>query len=86
MVDPDKPKKCKVGITKNPDNRLRSYRTASPQCYFEEIYNIPDKIHEKNLLYELSGAFIVDHEYIHADPKLIKNIVESYFDDNDIDY
>ena len=34
MVDPDKPDKCKLGITTDPSSRIKAYKTAAPNCYF----------------------------------------------------
>jgi hypothetical protein len=84
MVDPDKPNKCKLGITKDPHNRIRSYRTANPNCYFLVVYTIPDKIHEKKILDLLKDRFRVQSEYVHCHPNLVKNIVECYLNDNNI--
>ena len=86
MVDPDKPNKCKLGITNNPYNRIRAYKTANPNCYFLATYTIPDKIHERRILDLLKDRFTVHREYVHCHPDLVKNIVESYFIDNDIEY
>lgn len=79
LVDPDKPNRCKLGITKNPKQRLKSYQTANPQCFFESVYTIPDKIHEKKLLDILNDCFRVNREYVHANPSIVKNIIEGYF-------
>lgn len=83
MVDPDKPNKCKIGITKDYTNRIRSYRTAAPQCYFHSVYNIDAsvKLHEKRILSILSEIVTVDREYVHCDPTIVQNIVEGYFCD-----
>lgn len=86
LVDPDKKNRCKIGITINPDQRLRAYRTANPDCYFLKVYTIPHKDHEKEILRLLKNVFTVRSEYIHGSPKFIQNIIEGYFDDNDIDY
>jgi hypothetical protein len=81
LVDPDKKNAHKVGITRNPDQRLRSYRTAAPGCYFLNTYVIPDKKHEKNILYELNGAFRVEREMVHGPLSIIQNIIEGYLQD-----
>lgn len=86
LVDPDKIGRCKIGITKNPDERIRSYRTANPDCYFKKIYSIPDKIHEKRILSLLKNVFTVRSEYVYCSPNIAQNIIEGYFDDNDIQY
>lgn len=86
LVDPDKPSKCKVGITKNPDQRIKAYRTANPECFFSVVYSIPDKRHEKQVISLLKEIFTVRSEYIHSSPKLVQNIIEGYLDDNDIQY
>lgn len=86
LVDPDKPMKCKVGITKNPEQRIRPYRTSNPDCYFSVVYEIPDKIHEKYILELVKSIFTVKSEYIHGSPKIIQNVIEGYFDDREIDY
>ena len=86
LIDPDKPRKTKVGITKNPNRRIKSYRTSAPGCFFKKIYEIPDKIHEKKILNELRAVFRVQSEYVHCHPDLVQNIIESYLDDNDIPF
>lgn len=86
LLDPDKPTKTKVGISKNLDNRLKTYRTAAPQATFLATYTIPDKIHEKKILDLLKDRFMVMSEYVHCPPQLVQNIVEGYFTDNDISY
>lgn len=86
LVDPDKPERCKIGITKNPDQRIRAYRTANPDCYFLEVYELPHKSHEKRILDMLRGVFTVRSEYIHGNPKTIQSMIECYFDECGIDY
>jgi hypothetical protein len=87
LVDPDKENKTKLGITKNPQQRIKAYRTAAPSCYFKKIYKIPHKSHEKRILEEIrSAGFSVHSEYVHAHSDLIQNIVESYLDDKNIQY
>jgi len=86
MVDPDKPFRCKLGITRNPQQRIRAYKTANPQCYFFSLYEIPDSQHERRILSLLKERFVVRREYVHCRPELVKNIVESYFLDNSIVY
>ena len=86
LVDPDKPNKCKLGITKNEKQRIRAYRTAAPQCYYYSIYDNVEKIHEKKILDLLKDRFIVDREYIHCHPKIVQRIIEGYFTDKDIDF
>lgn len=84
LVDPDKQNTHKVGITKNPAQRLKNYRTAAPNSYFHSTYPIPDKIHEKNILYHLSGAFRVEREVVHGPLSIIQNIVEGYLTDHEL--
>ena len=86
MVDPDKEHKCKVGITKNPQQRIKPYRTSNPDCFFKVVYTIPHKRHEKEILNLLKMACTVKSEYIHGSPNIVQNIIEGYFDDHDIDY
>lgn len=86
MVDPDKPTKCKVGITKNPSQRIKAYKTAAPQCYFQRVYSNIEIVHERKILDLLKDVATVQSEYVHFHPKLVQNIVEGYFDDNDIIY
>jgi len=86
MVDPDKPNKCKLGITEDPNTRIKAYKTANPNCYFLMTYSIPDKTHEKRILNLLKDRFTVKREYVHCHPNLVKNIVEGYFTDNNIDW
>jgi hypothetical protein len=81
LVDPDKPTKCKVGITKDPSQRIKAYRTAAPSCYFLKVYKNIDKTDEKKLLSLFKDIAKVESEYVHFPPELIKNIVESYFDE-----
>lgn len=84
LVDPDKNGVYKVGITTNPDQRLRSYRTAAPQAFFSSIYQIPHKKHEKRIFYELSGAFRMDGETVRGPLSIITNIIEGYLRDQSI--
>ena len=86
MVDPDKPTKCKIGITTNPDQRLRTYRTAAPQAVYLKLYKVPEKYHERCVLELLKDRFRVDSEFVHCHPKLVQNIVEGYLDDKGISY
>lgn len=86
LVDPDKSNRCKIGITKNPGQRIKPYRTANPDCYFKIIYTIPDKIHEKRIHELFRTAFTVKSEYVYCSPNIAQNIIEMYFDDNGIDY
>lgn len=84
MIDPDKPKVCKLGITKNPIQRLSTYRTAAPNCYFLETYKINDKCHEKKILTLLKDIVTVRSEVVYCDPAFVKNVVEGYMSDNDV--
>jgi hypothetical protein len=81
LLDPDKPNFSKVGITINIPNRLKAYRTASPNCSFYKTYPINDKIHEKKILSILKDIFTVRSEYIHCNPRIVNNIIESYLND-----
>lgn len=81
LTDPDKPHRCKVGITKKPDQRIRAYKTANPQCKFSFIREIPHKRIEKEVLYHLKGVFRVDSEYVWSNPTIVQNIIEGLFDD-----
>jgi hypothetical protein len=85
LVDPDKPTKTKLGITKNPQTRIKAYKTAAPSCYFLAVYPLPDQSHEKKILNLLRDRFKVQSEYVHCHPELIKNIVEGYLVDNQLD-
>jgi hypothetical protein len=86
LTDPDKTHVTKIGITTNPDNRLRAYRTAAPNCFFSGLYVLPNKLHEKRILDIMRDRFTVTSEVVRCNPQLVKNIVEGYFVDNDIDY
>jgi len=86
LVDPDKPKKCKLGITINPKQRLRAYRTAAPSCYFKKLYPNFNRVHERPILDVMRDVAMVQSEYVHFHPDLVQNIVEAYFDDNNITY
>jgi len=81
LVDPDKPNKCKLGITKDTAQRIVAYRTAAPQCSFVKVYNNVEKFHEKKILDILKDTFRVDREYVHCNPLLVKNIIDNYFED-----
>lgn len=87
LLDPDKKDRCKVGITKNPKQRLSSYRTANPDCYYDVVYMIPDSNHhEKEILSLLKDVCIVKSEYIHGVVSVVRNIIEGYFDDCKLDW
>ena len=81
LNDPDKPTRCKIGITINPEQRIRAYRTANPQCKFSYITEIENKRFEKEVLYHLKGQFRVDSEYVHCNPIIVQNIVEGLVTD-----
>lgn len=85
MVDPDKTNRCKVGISKDPDKRIKAYRTAQPQCYFLTIYKDVESTHEKKILELLKDVARVDREYVHYHPEMVKNIIDGYFVDLDIE-
>lgn len=84
LRDPDKPHRTKLGITKDPPRRLRAYRTAAPSCVYLVVYEIPDRKIEKRILDLLRDRFMVQSEYVHCEPEIVKNIVEGYFVDYDI--
>lgn len=84
MLDPDKPNRCKVGITKNILGRLRAYRTAAPNCKFVRVYNIPARYHESRLLDLLRDVTTVHNEYVHASPDLVIRVVEGYLKDQNL--
>ena len=84
MVDPDKPNRCKVGITKNPDQRIRPYRTANPKCYFLKLWDVPHRVYEKQVLEEISHGFTVDREYVYCPPTLVQNIIEGFLVDRGV--
>ena len=84
LSDSDRSNGHKVGITVNPDQRLRTYRTQSPGCTFHAIYPIPDKSIETKLLYELSGAFKTVREVVYGPLSIIQNIVEGYLEEHDL--
>lgn len=86
MVDPDKTDRVKLGVTKNPDQRLQAYRTSNPSCYYHALYRDIPLIHEKRILDEFRGMFKVQSEYVHCSAKLSQNIVEGYFEDHGIEY
>jgi len=85
-MDPDKPNKCKVGVTKNETQRIKAYKTAAPNCYFLKVYENVDKKHEKRILEELRGVAKVQSEYVHCSPQFVQNVVESYFTDNNVEF
>ena len=86
LNDPDKPNHCKVGITSNPYQRIRSYRTAAPNAKFYKLYDIPHRIHEKKILELIKESTIpVRSEYVGASPFFISRIIDGYMIDNDLD-
>lgn len=84
LRDPHKTNFTKVGITRDPASRIRSYQTASPQCGYQAVYALPHRRHEKKILELLKDIAHVDREVVHLPPQLVQNIVEGYFQDNDI--
>ena len=86
LIDPHKPDYCKLGITKDPEQRIKAYRTAAPDCYFKKIYEIPDIRHERKILDLLRESFKVNREYVHCNPIIVQNIIEGYITDVDIEY
>lgn len=85
MVDPDKPNKCKLGISDKPYQRIRAYKTAAPKCYFLKVYKNIEKHHEKRILDLIKDIAKVESEYVHYPPQLVQNIVEGYFTDNNVE-
>ena len=79
LVDPDRPTKCKLGVTRDETKRIRAYRTSSPQCYFLKVYKDIDIKHEKRILDIMRELFIVDREYVHCHPDIVVRIVDEYF-------
>lgn len=86
MLDPDKPNMCKLGITSNPEQRLRNYKTAAPRCTFVKIYNIPEKRHERKILDIFKDIVSVQREVVHCSPDFAQRIIEGYLTDNNIEY
>ena len=86
MVDPDKPDKCKLGITHDPRSRMRAYKTAAPNAYYLKVYRIPERVHERRILETMRKVARVQSEYVHCAPAIVQNIVECYFADHDIAY
>lgn len=84
LVDPDKKNRCKVGITRNVYERIKAYRTASPNCKFANVYNIPAAYHEKRILDLLRDIATVQSEYVHLDHVMVAKVVEGYLKDNDL--
>jgi len=72
----------KVGITKNPEQRLKAYRTADPSLDFYKVYELPmDKREilkkEKTILSELRRWYTCRSETIESDnPRAIEMIVD----------
>ena len=85
LVDPDSPGRCKLGVTKNPDQRIKAYRTGSPNCHYLVVYDGVDKKHERRILDMLRDILTVRGEVVYGSPSMIQNHVEGYFTDNEID-
>lgn len=85
LMDPDKTHVCKIGITTDPDSRLKAYRTAAPGAFYLGLYNLPHRSHERKILDLMKDRFPVRSEVVTCPPSLVKNIVEGYFMDNDIE-
>jgi len=81
MNNPDVKNRCKVGITKNPDQRIKAYQTANPSCYFSYLIEIDNKVHEKLIIDILKDVFFTSREYIYGHPEIVENIISGYFDD-----
>jgi hypothetical protein len=65
---------------------MRAYKTAAPNAYFLQVYQIPDRVHERRILETMRKVARVQSEYVHCAPSIVRNIVESYFLDNGISY
>lgn len=81
LTNPDVVSKCKIGITTNPESRLRSYRTANPQCSYELLTEIENRKFEKDFLFNIKAQFRVDREYVWCSPKVISSIASSMLND-----
>lgn len=86
LVDDDTPNRCKLGVTKDPEQRLRSYRTGAPQSRYLKVYKDIDRRHEKLILELLKDILRVKNEVVYGNPEMVKNHVEGYFDDQGIEY
>lgn len=81
LVDPDKPHTTKLGITKDPEQRIKAYRTAAPHSYFLIVYSNVDKKHEKKLISIIKDIATITSEFIRLPPEMVKNIVDCYFNE-----
>ena len=80
-VDPERIHGCKVGISNNPERRLKSFKTANPQMYMYKTWAVPNRLHEKSILDLLHDVFNKRSEWIYGHPSLVANIIDGYFVD-----
>lgn len=89
LTDRDKDKFCKLGITRNYQQRLRPYKTLSPNAYFYKVWEIPDTIQkeplERSILKVLSYIFLIKNETVIAPPAIVANVIEGFFLDENIE-
>jgi len=86
LLDPDKPYQSKVGITKDPKQRLRAYKTQCPRCTMHKTWKIPTKVIERDLLNLFKEAhFIVEREVVFTSALMIERIVDGYIVDHDLE-
>jgi hypothetical protein len=89
LTDKDKDKFCKLGVTKNYQQRLRPYKTLSPNAYFYKVWEISSNIQkeqlERSILRELSCVFIIQNETVIAPPSIVANVIEGFFLDENIE-
>lgn len=83
LDDPDKKNKCKIGVTKNPKQRLRTFRVAAPNCNFYKLYTVPERRHEKNILSIFKDITTVHNELVSCSPEFATRVVDSYIGDLD---
>ena len=81
-IDPDRIHGCKVGVTKDPSKRIKAFRTSSPRMSMYKTWEVPDRVHEKQILDLLRDVFELRSEWVYGYPSLVANIIDGYMLDN----
>jgi hypothetical protein len=84
MVDPDKKHGCKVGVTKNEHQRIKAFKTSSPNAKMLKVWDVPSREHERQIHDLLRDVFTSKGEWFYGHPSLVVNIIDGYLIDNDL--
>lgn len=81
LADDERPSRCKVGVTQNPHQRLKSHRSTTPRVFFYSLYEVPTRAFERKVISHLKDIFTVHSEYVTANPEIVSRIIEGLLED-----